>query len=74
MLLTDGEKALKKQFGEAYTDYTHVLDLIHVPGYLWKGADAQFGAGTELARQWVRSATLRLLQGGGQSVVEELSV
>jgi hypothetical protein len=72
VLLTDGEVALKRRFGEAYPDYTHVLDLLHALSYLWLAAEAKFGAKSGAATGWVRAATLRLLQGGAPGVVDEL--
>jgi hypothetical protein len=74
VLLTDGERALKDRVRSAYPGFTHVLDLIHVMSYLWLGAGAQFGANTAAEKAWVRGATLRLLRGEADTVVEELYV
>lgn len=72
LLLTDGEKALKNRLQAAYPGYTHILDLIHALSYLWLAAGAWFGSGTAKEEAWVRGATLRLLRGEANAVIEEI--
>ena len=72
VLLIDGERALREQFAAAFPGYVPILDLLHAMGYLWKAADAHFGAKNERGRQWVRSACLRMLKGDAPAIVDEL--
>lgn len=70
--LTDGLPALQNRVDDAFPEYVRVLDLMHALGYLWKAADAQFGAKSAPCRSWVRGAVLRILRGQATRVVEEL--
>jgi hypothetical protein len=74
VLLSDGETALKQRLCSAYPDFVHVLDLIHAMSYLWLAAGAQFGKNSDKDKAWVREATLQMLSGKAQAVVEELYV
>ena len=51
-----------------------IVDLIHVAEYLWKSANALFGATSEERDGWVRSQLLRLLQGEPKRVVHAMRV
>jgi hypothetical protein len=49
-----------------------ILDIIHVVEYLWKAANALFGAEDSEAPEWVAEQIERVLQGQASSVVRHL--
>ncbi len=51
-----------------------IVDLIHVAEYLWKSANALFGATSSEREQWVRQQLLRLLRGEAKRVVHGMRV
>jgi hypothetical protein len=74
VVLTDGAKSLQQVVDDALCKYEfiRILDLLHACGYVWKAADAQFGAKTPEWFVWAKGAILRLLKGLVGEVIDEI--
>lgn len=70
--VTDGERALQQGILKEFKDIRLILDLLHVLGYLWKGAYVFHPEGSPEAEAWVRERSLRILKGGVSQVVKGL--
>jgi hypothetical protein len=57
----DGDKGLQNRIREQLPDFTLVLDIFHVMGYLWKAADALLGKDHPMRYQWMHDALHCLL-------------
>jgi hypothetical protein len=62
-LVVDGERALQNRLVAALPRGVEILDLLHVLPRLWKAAYCFHAEGSDEAKEWVRSRTLRILQG-----------
>jgi len=70
IMVTDGERRLRKAALKTFPDVLLVLDLLHVLEYLWKTAHAFYGEGSPEAEAWVRNHALMILQGRVSQVVK----
>lgn len=70
VMVTDGERRLRKAALKTFPDVLLILDLLHVLEYLWKTAHAFYGEGSPEAEAWVRSHALMILQGRVSQVVK----
>lgn len=70
--VTDGERALQQGILKQLKDVRLILDLLHVLGYLWKGAYVFHPEGSPEAEAWVRERSLRILKGEVSQVVKGL--
>lgn len=52
--LTDGDRGLHNQVATQLPDFTLILDIMHVLGYLWQAADVLFPTGHPLRHTWMR--------------------
>lgn len=66
-MLVDGDprqlRAVKQEEQRIRVEVTIVLDVIHVPEYIWKAAPALFGETDAWADSWVSDRLLALLSG-----------
>lgn len=51
-----------------------IVDFIHVTEYLWKSANALFGAQSQDGKDWVSKQMLRLLSGEAEKIVHGMRV
>lgn len=70
VMVTDGERRLRRMAEKTLPGVRLVLDFLHVLEYLWKAAHALHDEGTEEAEAWVRERALRLLRGEVSQVVK----
>lgn len=70
VMVTDGERRLRRMAEKTLPDVRLVLDFLHVLEYLWKAAHALYDEGTKEAEAWVRERALRLLRGEVSQVVK----
>ncbi|MCP4346806.1 MAG: ISKra4 family transposase [Desulfobacterales bacterium] len=75
--VVDGEgkqpELIKKTAEKHGLAITYVLDIIHVPGYLWKAACVFHKEAGRDAEQWVSTQLLLLLQGRLRQVADTIS-
>jgi len=57
----DGDKGLQNRIREQLPDFTLILDVFHVMGYLWQAADALLGQDHPMRYQWMHDALQCLL-------------
>jgi len=61
--LTDGAIALQQRIEEYLPDFTLILDLLHVTGYLWKAANVLWNETDPYRECWMVDALRCLLEG-----------
>lgn len=59
--ICDGDKGLQNRFREQLPDFTLILDIFHVMGYLWLAADALLSEDHPMRYQWMHDALHCLL-------------
>jgi hypothetical protein len=57
----DGDQGLQNRIREQLPDFTLILDIFHVMGYLWRAADALLGNKHPMRYQWMHDALHCLL-------------
>lgn len=73
VVITDGDESLRKQLATALPDFTLVLDIIHVRGYLKDAAKAVHGGWNSPASQaYLRAQLEVLLTGKTEAVIDDL--
>jgi hypothetical protein len=60
--LTDGDRGLKKKVQDQLPNFTLIIDIMHVMGYLHQAADALFGSTSAQRTDWLADALRCLLQ------------
>jgi hypothetical protein len=70
--LTDGAAPLQKHMLAKLTDFTLVLDIIHVDEYLWKAGTAIYGESDPHRTEWVETQMLDLLSSRSDEVIQRL--
>ena len=70
VLLTDGERRLRRMAEKFLPGFVLVLDLLHVLEYLWKAAHAFHAENSPEATAWVRSHALMILRGQVSQVIK----
>jgi hypothetical protein len=72
--LTDGSEALQQQMLDHLSDFTLVLDIIHVTEYLWDAANARWGETAPEREPWIRKALTCLLNNQLDALLHDLEV
>jgi len=70
--LTDGAIALQKQMLDNLTDFTLILDIIHVNEYLWEAGTALYGETDPHRAEWVEEQMLDILSSRSNRVIRRL--
>lgn len=70
--LTDGARALQTQMQTHLSDFTLVLDVLHVSEHLWKAGTAVYGETNPEREAWVETQLGDLLASRVQTVIRRL--
>jgi hypothetical protein len=71
--LIDGNRGLKKRVQQDLSQFTPIIDIIHVTEYLWKAANVLLGETHPLRGLWVQDALRCLLTDQFDSLLNHLS-
>ena len=70
--LTDGAESLQNRVKDRLPQFTLVLDIIHVSGYLWDAANALMGETYPQRTAWVGEQLVEILSGKTTAVIQTL--
>ncbi len=71
--LTDGDHGLKKKVQNLLPNFTLIIDIMHVTGYLYRAADALFTSTSAQREDWLEDALRCLLQDDLDTLLNHLN-
>lgn len=71
-VVADGATWIWQEVGKYFPRSVQVLDFYHVTQHLWCAAQARFGEGSQLGRDWLEAQKTRLLSDEASAVIAEI--